>query len=150
MTTARSSYGGIFDFDAKQTRLVEVCRELEKPDIWSDAKRSQELGRRIQPLLALRPEQNRTVHVVQAGNTLGQIATKYRTTVAAVRKANQLKGQSLLQLGQDLVIPLRGACTVCPLPPPMAVPPRLVPPEPLPSVAQSWLGGINPEMATAE
>src|SRR6267142_1539267 len=43
----------------------------------------------------------------------------------------------------------RGACTSCPLPPPMAVPPRLVPPEPLPSPAESR-GGINPEMATAE
>jgi len=114
------------------------------------APRSQELGRRIQPLLTLRPDQNRAVHVVQAGNTLGEIAAKYRTTIAAVRKANHLKGRSLLQLGQNLVIPLRGTCTTCPLPPPMAVPPRLVPPEPLPSPAESWLGGINPEMATAE
>ncbi|HYS08702.1 MAG TPA: penicillin-insensitive murein endopeptidase [Myxococcales bacterium] len=111
--------------------------------------RSQELGRRIQPLLALRPDQNRTVHVVQAGNTLGLIAARYKTTVAAVRKANHMKARSLLQLGQNLVIPLRGACTSCPLPPPMAVPPRLVPPEPLPSPAESR-GGINPEMATAE
>jgi hypothetical protein len=35
------------------------------------------------------------------------------------------------------------------MPPPVAVPPRLVPPEPLPSI-RAWLGGINPEMATAE
>ena len=114
------------------------------------AARSQELGRRIQPILALRPDQNRTIHVVQAGNTLGQIAARYNTSVAAVRKANRLHAQSLLQLGQNLVIPLRGACKTCPIPPPMAVPARLVPPEPLPSVAGRWLGGINPEMATAE
>jgi murein endopeptidase len=114
------------------------------------APRSQELGRRIQPLLALRPDQNRTAHVVRAGNTLTQIAARYKTTVAAVRKANRLQGGSLLLVGQHLVIPLRGACTSCPLPPPVAVPPRCVPPEPLPSVAESWLGGINPEMATAE
>ena len=114
------------------------------------APRSQELGRRIQPLLALRPEQNRTVHVVHAGNTLGQIAARYRTSVAAVRRANRLQGRSVLRLGQQLVIPLRtAACTSCVLPPPLAVPPRLLPPEPLPSV-DSWLGGINPEMATAE
>jgi len=114
------------------------------------APRSQELGRRIQPLLALRPEQNRTVHVVHAGNTLGQIAARYRTSVAAVRRANRLQGRSVLRLGQQLVIPLRtAACTNCVLPPPLAVPPRLLPPEPLPSV-DSWLGGINPEMATAE
>ena len=113
------------------------------------APRAQELGRRIQPLLALRPDQNRTVHVVRTGNSLTQIATKYKTSVAAVRKANGLQGRSLLKLGQHLVIPLRGTCTSCPLPPPVAVPPRFVPPEPLPSV-ESWLGGINPEMATAE
>jgi murein endopeptidase len=111
--------------------------------------RSQELGRRLQPLLAIRPDQNRTVHVVRAGNTLGQIAARYKTTVAAVRRANRLQGRSLLRLGQHLIVPLRGACTSCSLPPPFAVPPRLIPPEPLPSV-ESWLGGINPEMATAE
>jgi|SRR5436190_20910160 len=114
------------------------------------APRSQELGRRIQPLLALRPDQNRTVHIVRAGNTLGQIAARYNTSVAAVRKANRLQGRSLLQLGQNLVIPLRGSCRACPLPPALAVPPRLMPPEPLPNGAGSWLGGINPEMATAE
>ena len=114
------------------------------------APRSQELGRRIQPLLAMRPDQNLTVHVVRAGNTLGQIASKYKTSAVAIRQVNRMKGRSLLQLGQHLVIPLRGPCTQCPLPPPLAIPPRLLPPEPLPTIAQSWLGGINPEMATAE
>ena len=37
--------GGIFDFDAKQARLTEVTGDLEKPDVWSDSKRAQELGR---------------------------------------------------------------------------------------------------------
>jgi peptide chain release factor 2 len=37
--------GGIFDFDAKQARLAEVTGNLEKPDVWSDSKRAQELGR---------------------------------------------------------------------------------------------------------
>ena len=114
------------------------------------APRSQELGRRLQPLLAMRPDQNRTVHVVRAGNTLGQIAARYRTSAVAIRKANRMQTRSLLRLGQHLIIPLRGPCTQCPLPPPVAVPPRLLPPEPLPTIAQSWLGGINPEMATAE
>jgi hypothetical protein len=114
------------------------------------APRSQELGRRIQPLLALRPDQSFAVHVVHNGNTLGQIAGKYNTTVVAIRKVNRMKRHSLLQVGQHLVIPLRGPCTRCPLPPSAAVPPRRLPPEPLPTIAQNWLGGINPEMATAE
>lgn len=43
--TARRSYGGIFDFESKQHRLIEVQRELEQPDIWNDPQRAQELGR---------------------------------------------------------------------------------------------------------
>ena len=116
------------------------------------APRSQELGRRLQPLLALRPEQNLTVHVVHAGNTLGQVASRYKTSVAAIRKANRLKVSSVLRPGQQLVVPLRGVCTRCPLPPPLAIPPRMLPPDPPPSDARAWAGGsgINPEMATAE
>ena len=45
MTTAPWNCGGIFDFDAKQIRLAELTRALEAPDVWSDAKRAQELGR---------------------------------------------------------------------------------------------------------
>ena len=37
--------GGIFDYDAKSTRLAEVALILEDPNIWNDAKRAQELGR---------------------------------------------------------------------------------------------------------
>lgn len=38
-------YGGIFDYDAKSARLVEVSQILEDPNIWNDAQRAQELGR---------------------------------------------------------------------------------------------------------
>jgi peptide chain release factor 2 len=41
----RSSCGGIFDFDAKKARLIEVSTSLEDPGVWSDAKRAQDLGR---------------------------------------------------------------------------------------------------------
>ncbi len=37
--------GGIFDFDVKQERLVEVERELEQPEVWQDAEKAQQLGR---------------------------------------------------------------------------------------------------------
>ena len=39
------SYGGIFDYDAKQIQLEEINKALEDHEIWSDAKRAQELGR---------------------------------------------------------------------------------------------------------
>jgi peptide chain release factor 2 len=41
----RQSCGGIFDFDAKQTRLNELTRLTEDAAIWDDNKRAQELGR---------------------------------------------------------------------------------------------------------
>ena len=37
--------GGIFDFDVKKERLVEVERELEDPDVWNEPEKAQELGR---------------------------------------------------------------------------------------------------------
>jgi peptide chain release factor 2 len=40
-----SSSGGIFDFDARRSRLEEITRQLEAPDIWNDPQKAQELGR---------------------------------------------------------------------------------------------------------
>ena len=37
--------GGIFDYDTKCERLVEVERELEAPEVWNDPERAQALGR---------------------------------------------------------------------------------------------------------
>jgi len=41
----RASCGGIFDFEAKQARLAAVAKALEDPNVWSDSRRAQELGR---------------------------------------------------------------------------------------------------------
>jgi peptide chain release factor 2 len=37
--------GGIFDFDGKRNRLIEVVKLTEDPAFWNDAKRAQDLGR---------------------------------------------------------------------------------------------------------
>lgn len=37
--------GGIFDFPATEQRLSELARELERPELWSDHQRTQELNR---------------------------------------------------------------------------------------------------------
>ena len=53
--------GGIFDFDQKKRRLVEVSGELESPDVWNDPKRAQELGftlSEVANLLALEDGRN--------------------------------------------------------------------------------------------
>jgi len=43
--TALPVSGGIFDYDTKHERLVEVRRELEDPRIWDKPEHAQELGR---------------------------------------------------------------------------------------------------------
>jgi len=36
--------GGIFDYEEKKDRLLEVTRELEDPDVWNNPERAQKLG----------------------------------------------------------------------------------------------------------
>ncbi len=43
--SARKSYGGIFDYDAKFERLRTVNASLEDPAVWNDPKKAQELGK---------------------------------------------------------------------------------------------------------
>jgi LysM repeat protein/murein endopeptidase len=95
--------------------------------------RAQELGRRVAPLLAQRPEQNVAFHRVRSGDTLGAIARRYGSSIAALKKANRLRS-SFLRLAQQLRVPLRGPCTHCPVPPPVVVPDRRLPPLQPPSV----------------
>lgn len=42
---AWSSYGGIFDYDAKALKLTEVNSALEEPTVWDNPKRAQDLGK---------------------------------------------------------------------------------------------------------
>jgi peptide chain release factor 2 len=42
---AATRLGGIFDFDNKSERLVEVLRELENPKIWDNPEQAQALGK---------------------------------------------------------------------------------------------------------
>lgn len=90
--------------------------------------RAQELGRRVQPLLALQPEHNVTTHRIRNGDTLGGIALRYGSSVAMIKKANRMRN-NFLRAGQRLAVPLRGPCTHCPVPPPFLLPPRRLPPE---------------------
>ncbi|SES62246.1 bacterial peptide chain release factor 2 (bRF-2) [Thalassotalea agarivorans] len=45
--------GGIFDYETKAERLVEVCRELELPDVWNEPERAQQLGKERSSLEAV-------------------------------------------------------------------------------------------------
>ncbi len=88
--------------------------------------RAQELGRRVQPLLAERPEHNLVQHRVRRGDTLGALARRYGSSTKVIQRQNRVKSNRL-RVGQVLTIPLRGPCTSCPLPPPVVVPPRRLP-----------------------
>ena len=89
--------------------------------------RAQELGRRVAPLLALQPDKNIQMHRVRSGDTLGGIALRYNSSIKSIQKANRMRGV-FLRAGQVLAVPLRGPCTRCPVPPPLVVPPRRMPP----------------------
>ena len=45
LRSAPSRLGGIFDFDTKSERLIEVLRELENPKIWDNPEQAQALGK---------------------------------------------------------------------------------------------------------
>jgi len=49
-----------------------------------------------------------TVYVVQAGDTLGKIALRFGTTVAAIVAVNDLPNSDMLGIGQQLIIPKPG------------------------------------------
>jgi peptide chain release factor 2 len=48
--SVQRSYGGIFDYDAKSERLIEVSRELEDSAIWNDPQKAQSLGKELAEL----------------------------------------------------------------------------------------------------
>jgi len=115
-------------FDAGGNSLVQHARRhRDHFHVRFYNPRAQELGRRVQPLLAKRPDENIAMYRVRPRDTLGHIAAQYGSTVGLIQKANHMRG-TLLSIGRTLAVPLRGPCTHCPLPPVVVVPPRRLPP----------------------
>src|SRR5262249_38060264 len=89
--------------------------------------RAQELGHRVAPLLALRPEHN-IMHVrIKSGDTLGHLAMRYNSSIKLIQKATHMRG-SFIRIGQVVQVPLRGPCNRCPIPPIIEIPARRVAP----------------------
>ena len=88
--------------------------------------RAQEHGRIVYPVLvesgAAPPPTVR--HRARSGETLGAIARRYGTSVAAIRRANGLKGTQI-RAGRSYTIPIRKAPVDGG---PLVVPPRRLPP----------------------
>lgn len=66
------------------------------------------------PTATLPPNQTR--HTVASGETVSSIAKVYGTTSSAILNANGLKSNSILSVGQELIIPLPIASTSTPTP----------------------------------
>lgn len=47
------------------------------------------------------------IHTVQRGDTVGQLATRYGSTIEAITQANSLNENALIFVGQGLIIPVR-------------------------------------------
>ncbi len=52
-----------------------------------------------------------TIHVVEAGDTLGSIAVQYDVTSEAIAQANDIRLSTILDIGQELIIPVVTAAT---------------------------------------
>ncbi len=78
------------------------------------------------------------IHVVQAGETLFEIAYQYGTTVEAIAAANQLADPGLLAVGQKLIIPTAGSEVTAPPPAPSLVPAVALPGDSLLAVARRF------------
>jgi septal ring factor EnvC (AmiA/AmiB activator) len=96
------SYGG------QISQLNGSMKSLES----KQAREMQELISRVEGLLkktvASRPAApvrgNGREHIVESGHTLSEIARAYKTTVPAIKRANNLKSDSI-RVGQKLFIP---------------------------------------------
>ena len=89
---------------------------------------AQEMGRRAHPLLVqlnlMKPAVYTLPYVVRKGQTLGQIAARYGTTVRAIQQANGLR-TTTLTAGRAYQIPQRGSAP--PVTQPIVVPHRTLP-----------------------
>jgi penicillin-insensitive murein endopeptidase len=88
---------------------------------------AQELGRRAHPMLVeagiLEPPVFSVAHVVRPGQTLGQLAARYGTSVRAIMQANGL-ASTALRAGRAYRIPVKGTA---PPAEPLVVPLRTLP-----------------------
>ena len=89
---------------------------------------AQELGRRVHPIMVelklVDPPVYTVRHVVRPGQTMGQIAARYGTSVKAIKSANGLSG-TMLRAGRAYRIPVRSAA---PPSEPVVIPYRRLPP----------------------
>jgi penicillin-insensitive murein endopeptidase len=100
---------------------------------------AQELGRRAHPTLVqlqiMKPPVYSVAHLVRPGQTLGQIAARYGTSVRAIMQANGLSSTQI-RAGRTYRIPMR---TPAPPQEPLVVPRRMLPTQtPAAMISVDW------------
>jgi LysM repeat protein len=84
---------------------------------------------------AIPPPTSNNTYVVQPGDTMFRIATRYNTTVAALAQLNGIVNPNVIRVGQRLVVPVPGGSE-----PPTAVPPAPTLAGPTPILVTPTLG----------
>jgi LysM repeat protein len=82
---------------------LQALNELTNPDML-----------RVGQVLKLPAPRVASTYVVQAGDTLGAIALRFRVSVDDLMRANQLADPNKLRIGQRLVIPSSGSVEITP------------------------------------
>jgi len=77
------------------------------------------------------PTQEPVRHIVQAGDTLGTIAQQYDVPLEDIIQFNNIINPNILDVGEELIIPVGGIPT--PTPEPTPVPTSAEPPTPIPT-----------------
>jgi penicillin-insensitive murein endopeptidase len=120
----------VFQFSRGSSRAI-ICyapRHRDHYHVRFYSPVAQELGRRAHPFLVqtkvMAPPVFTVRHVVRSGQTLGHLATRYGTTVSAIKQANGL-ATTQLRAGRAYRIPVRAAA---PPTTPIVVPLRMLPP----------------------
>ena len=86
--SAYRRFGGIFDFDHKAERLIEVSKELEQPDVWNQPDKAQALGKE-------------KVQLEGVVNTVESLAQGLEDTQTFIELAEEENDASLLEEAQQ-------------------------------------------------
>ena len=118
-------------FHAGQASLVKHARRhRDHFHVRFYSPRAQELGRRLWPHLAGQHEEPRYAsYRVGRRDTLARIARRFHVSVDSLARLNGLKKRAVAR-GQSIQVPVNNAGLFSrPVPPPLRVPPRCLPPD---------------------
>jgi murein DD-endopeptidase MepM/ murein hydrolase activator NlpD len=90
----------------KPAAAPNVAPKSAKPKMHAakTGERKSSRGKNARPAASTKPDDDRCVHVVRAGESVGRVATRYRVTRQALLAENRLQGTSV-KAGQRLAIP---------------------------------------------